>query len=128
MIDDHRKRRVVDLNRIGAINRRRHSVGHDDGHRLPDIAHLVDGEGRRLDRLSDERRRVLVGHRAIEPEVGGGVHPTLAPILFESDRVDQGMSLDAPHEDGMHHPGHTDVIDVSALAGDQSRILDPADG
>ena len=38
------------------------------------------------------------------------------------------MCLDASHEYGVHHPGHVDVIDESTLAGDQSRILDPADG
>ncbi len=114
-VDDRVQGLVVDLDQLGPVLGQRARLGHDRGHRLADVAHLLLGQHRVL----------LVGHlHAVERhpgiaphaagQVGGGDHGEHArgPI-DHGDRADARVGVRAAHEGHMRHPLELDVVDVA---------------
>ncbi len=125
----HRRQRlVVDHHLLGGVDRQDPLLRHHHRHRLTDVAHLVRGEGMPLTRFRQGGRGMHVGHRPSEAEVGGHVcpyHPGGGGGAGDLDGSHQGMRLRGAHEDGVHHPGEGDVVDVAPPAGDEPGVLDP---
>ena len=70
--------------------------------------------------------------------IGNGLYGTSAPVRTRTtpgiafaagrvDRADVGVGVGAAQDGHVGHPGHLDVVEVAALAGDEPGILDPLD-
>ena len=115
VLDDHHGCRV-----FGRVAR----VGDDDRDRLAGVADLVLGQHHRLcalrevpgaviggdDQGRERRLQIVMGEdrtHAVMDECGGGV-----------DGHDAGVGMRTPHEGGLQQPGHVEIVDVAALAGE----------
>ena len=127
-VDDSRKRLVLDLDQLGGVLRNV-SVPRDDGRdRLAVELHLVDGkrpEGRIAgrERRQDDRQRqrtdfvldVLAGDHRHDTGHGAG--------LADVDRQEPGVGVRAAHEGKVERARHSQIGDVAAAAGGQTKIF-----
>ena len=129
--------RVMDLDRLGRLARLRISVGDDDSDMIADVAHLALGE-RRM-RAGLHRRAVLrMDHHAADEAadlVGGdvvaGEHRDDAfrgQRLRHVDLVDRRVRVRRAQEVGVGLAVAIDVVDVVALAGDETDVFLALDG
>jgi hypothetical protein len=135
-IDHRRQDVVIDLHELCGVARLAERIGDHHRDMVADVAHGVDrehGVRRRLVRLAvlaldhpaaDQAadlvaRRVLAGEHGDHAGCGlgrGGV-----------DLPDLGVGVRRAHEHGIGLAGAVDVVDIHALAGDETEILAPAD-
>ena len=124
------ERLVVDPHRIGRVGRRIAVSGDHDGDGLTGVADLVGRQSRRRAGFGEQGVGMADRHRSIETEIHGREHSDDAfdcVDLGDIDRDDARMCLRAPHECGVQHAVHPDVVHVPTLAGDESRVLDSAE-
>ena len=134
-IGDRRQRLIVDLDALGRIRRLLAGLGDHCRHRLADMAHGVARQ-RKARRLGHWRAVV----RADDPERPHrgdvvGRHIRAAENCNDAWQDEGGSCIDAAnagvgvrrtHERAMHGTGHIDVADVSAVAEQETPILDAA--
>ena len=131
-VDDGRQRLVIDLDQLGCFARNVLAVGHDEGHRIADMAHaaLRQRRPRRHDQRLDRRH---AGQRAeaVGGEIGrrvDAVHAGAAtrPAKRRSARSAHGRAASAARG-RTRQPGAVDVGDVAPAADEEPRILEAAD-
>ena len=126
-VEHRRKLLVVDLDGGQRVGRGVAVAGHDAGHRLADVAHLVHRH-RRVRRDHDVRGdRPGAGQAALlggEVRAGvGGDHARLVPGRADVHRGDPGVRVRAAEEGDVQHPGQRDVVGPVGLAGDEALVF-----
>ena len=130
-ICDGDQRIDVDHYGLGGILRESHGVGDDDGDRLADIAHLVDGDDRLLERLqafqvAAPHRNFRHGAAARRDDVLRGKHAAHARHCTRRrrvDRTDAAVGPRAAHDQRMKHAVMPHVVDIFAVAAHQSQVF-----
>ena len=135
-IDHRRQRLVVDLDQFGGVLRLRQRFGDDEGDAFADGAHFVDGEDRQR-RAETFRPAHVFGHRwrqrpeLVGRDVGAGQHREHAVGGLGFGGVDalmRGMRVRRHDHDAVALPRQVEIVDVTAAAGDEARVLDPRHG
>jgi len=93
-------------------------VGRDGRHRLPRVAHPIEGQ----------ERLVLDGSAEGEGEVAAGhhrPHPGRRPGLGDVDSHDPGMGVRAPQHRPVEHPRQVQIAAEHGAPGDLIRPVDP---
>ena len=126
-VEHRRKLLVVDFDGGQRVGRGVAVAGHDAGHGLADVAHLVHRH-RRVRRDHDVRGdRPGAGQAALlggEVRAGvGGDHPRLVPGRADVHRGDPGVRVRAAEERDVQHPGQRDVVGPVGLAGDEALVF-----
>ena len=121
-IGDDRQRRVVDLHRLGAVDRRRARLGEHGGDFLILEEHFADREHHLLVEAVEGRQpaeagglEVLAGDHRLD---AGHLHR-----LADVDALDLGVRIRAAHQREVEHARKREVVDVVPLALDEARIL-----
>ena len=131
-VSDRRQFVVLDRHGLGRVAGLALGLGHDDNHRVADIAHPVHRQRRPGAHLHG--RAVLgVDHPAADQiadavglELTPGEHPDDARHGLRGRNVyalDGGVGVRAPHEHRVLHAGDDHVVDVAARAGDETPVL-----
>ena len=132
----HRRQHLVlDRDQLGRVLRLLQALGHHEGNAIADRAHLVGREQRspgaipfraadvlrhRIHQRADPLgRRVLAGEDAEHARRGGRLRGV--------DAHDARMCMRRHHHDAVALPRQSDVVDITAEAGDEALVLDPAD-
>ncbi len=123
---------VVDLDRFGRVLRLLQRLGDDEGDGIADIAHPLAGE-ERLRRGEGgaavaplARRLRALGAEPAHRLVLAGEHQQHAghrPCGVGGDRHDAGMAVRRAQHIAAHLPGDRHVVDITAGAADQIRVL-----
>jgi len=126
----------VGLDQFGGVPCLGDRLGHDEGKRLSDIAHLTGREHRALGligRLAIRHRQGRAGRHvrrcARFRQILGGVDGKNAGRRAgrrDVDGQDPSRRDRRARDGGVHHPRSGKVGGVTAGAGDEPRILDPA--
>ena len=126
------KRRVVDGDALGRVERRVAGLGDDGGDDVADMADRVRGEGRARGLVHRppvaERHRMDDGELA-EPRrlpvavVEDAEHAVEPPGLRRIDPFDAGMGVRRPHEGAPRHAGQRHVVDIAPAPAEEARIL-----
>ena len=129
-VDHGVERLVVDLDQLGRLACGLRAVGHDEGHRIADMAHAAIGQRRprRHDHRLDRRQARHVA-QALGRKVGMGVdgaHAGKRCRRRNVDPLDDGMGMRRAQHVAVQAICNRDVIDVAAAAGQEPRILEPA--
>ena len=122
----------VEHDRFGRVLGLGQGLGHDEGHRIADEAHLVGGQ--RMARRRLHRRAVAVGHRdqrlerpvARRVQVGAGPHAQHARHLLrvlDIDALEHAMRHLAAHHHRIGLVRQVHVVGVAALALEQGRVF-----
>ncbi len=128
-VDHGRQRLIVDLDKLGRRAGDLLAVGHDEGHRVADMAHAALGEGR--PRRHDQRlHRRHAGQRteAIGREIGRGidaVHAGQRRGLRNVDPLYERMRVRRAQDMAVQLAGIGDIVDIMALPGQEAAILEP---
>ena len=136
-IDHGRQHAVVDVDLLGRVARLRIAVGDDDRDGVADIAHLAlrqRGMGARLhrrtilgmDHPAADQAADLVGRDVMAGKDGD--HAGRGGGFGEIDGVDRGVRVRRTQEIGVRLARTIDVIDVAALAGDETNVFRALDG
>ena len=136
---DDGQRLVLDLDQLAAVFSERATGGQDHRHDLADEAHAVPRHGELGDllhrdvhaRREPRRNRAEKRQRLHEPleigegeDVGDARQPARRLGLHGEDL---GVTVRAPDEGRVEHPGQLDVVHVAAIAAQIARVLFPAD-
>ena len=111
---------------LGGVDGLRARLGEHDGEDLADEADLAGGDERAEHLLGDSGER---GAEHPEVDVGGGqhLHAGQRGRLRRVDLQDPGVRQVRAHERRVQRPRQLKVVDVLPLAGDEPRVLAPAD-
>ena len=129
-VDHGVERLVVDLDQLGRLARGLGAVGHDEGHRIADMAHAAIGQ--RRPRRHDHRLHRRQARHVAQPlgrKVGMGVDGTHAGERRRRrnvDPLDERMGMRRAQHVAVQAICNRDVIDVAAAARQEPRILEPA--
>ena len=134
----HRRQRVVfDFDRLGGVARRGQSLGDHQRHRLADMAHLAERQHRprrvvpRLAVAAHERHRARHVAETVGAHLFSGSdkqHARHAPRRARIDALDMRMRHRRAQHEGLRHPRQHHVVGITALPGDQPKILVPPHG
>ncbi len=128
-IDDGGQRFVVDLDQLGCLARDLLAVGHDEGHRIADMAHTASRE-RRAGRHDQRRDGCHAGHRAEAREISRNINAMNAgkgASLRNVGPLDEGVSMRRAQDMAPQAIGTLDIGEVTAASGEEADILDAAD-
>ena len=123
-VDDGRQRLVVDLDQLGRFARDLLAVGHDEGHRIADMAHAAHGQ--RRPRRHDQRlHRRHAGQRteSVGGEIGSRVdalHAGQRRAPRNVDPLDERMGVRRAQHVAVQGGRSVDVGDVAAAADKES--------
>ena len=130
-VDHGVERLVVDLDQLGRLARGLRAVGDDEGHRIADMAHAAIGQRRprRHDHRLDRRQARHVA-QALGRKVGMRCRRARTPAQRcrrrNVDPLDDGMGMRRAQHVAVQAIRNRDVIDIAAAAGQEPRILEPA--
>ena len=128
---------VIDLDRFRRILRLRQGFGHDQGHRLPDVAYLA---GRQYgSRGIVARRTIAIGERHLAGDVAKLLGLDVVTREHEQDAghaarggrinaADIGVGNSRSQHYGLRHIGELDVIGIATAAGDQGLVFETSNG
>ena len=131
-----RQRLDVELDGFGGIARLRHRLGHDEGHGIADIAHLV---GRQRHAVGLQQRRAVaalqrqtadegpVVGRARSAPVQTPSTPGIALAAVVSMPLDDAVGVAGADDPGIGLPRQAEIVGVLALAADQRVVFLAAD-
>ena len=128
---DHRGQRIdIELDRLGGVLRLQQRLGHDEGDRIADEAHLVGGQRRPRRLVHRGAVAVVERHdafeRAVAGEVGAGIDAEHARHLARGrdvDALDHAVRDAAAHDHRIGLAGELDVVGVAAGSAHQRRVL-----
>ena len=126
--DDRRQGIDVDVDELARVLGEGAALGHHDGEWLTGAPHLVVGEhgvgsarGIPTGPVGCSIATSPSSSRALATKSTPGAVARRAHV----DRPDAAVRDVAPHERGMEDAGNPDVVDVVALPGHKTRVLDP---
>jgi hypothetical protein len=130
-VGDDVERFVVDCDVAGGVLGERPRLGHDQRHRLADVAHPVARERPLQIPVEAGQRREPDRDRAAEtPEVAPRQHGDHARQRERRRRIDACQSRvrhAAAHDDGVAEARTGEVADVAAAPGDEATVFRAAD-
>ena len=135
-LDRGRQRLVIDLDQFGRITRLRQALGHHHRHRVADMAHALAHHRRA--RRDGRDRAVAVGQGAeardrAEAVAGhiragqNGEHPRCCGSRCGVERADAGMRVRRAQHMGKGLARTDQIVDVAAVPGQKTPILDAPD-
>ena len=125
-VEDDRELLVDDLDQLAGILGDVPVLRDDRGHRLAVVPDLLDRDHVLDDRAGTERRkrRCVLGDilpRDDTDDTGKSLR------LRRVDRDDLCVGVGASEHGRVKHPGELDVVEITALAAEKARILDPVE-
>lgn len=126
-VQDRGQRGVVDLDRLQGVGGRVPVAGHDHGHRVTGVAHLVDGDRRMVGQHDVLGHRPGAGQRAqAVREVGAaerGDHTGPFECRGDVDAVHARVGHGAAQDRQVEQAGGVDVVGPAGLSGDEPGVL-----
>ena len=128
------QRRVVDRDQLRGIERLGVGLGDDQRDRLAGVAHLVRRPAAAAARRRRARRSATlastVGPKRPSPSAAASAAVRTASTPGAAgrprvDALDPGMRMRRAQHDGMRQPVEAQIVEIGAVAGDETRILAP---
>ena len=124
-VGDDRERFEHEIGQLGCVLGEGARLGDDDGDDVARVPDAVDGQ-HAVGRDPQVPRRGSLEQSGAAGQVGTGEHggdPWCRPSPVDVERHDAGVRLGAAHEVGVQDAGDREIVDETALSGQQTGIL-----